>query len=238
MKQYSSDEDTDFDPVEDFYQDVASTIEQRNAEFEAASEADKRVIIARDVLRLVANDVLTPITGTYGPIGYVNFANDANSKPLRDNMLSSRTVCRGCVRAGLVFAAILRRGGVLGNKFRGDVAIEEFPFSMFADIELAFEPPEALASPLHWDPWQHEARQNWWYYHPAYEGAEREAILVQQEDNAYRILRIMRWIIDHKGEFDLMEFLKFELARRTSGEVNILEELELLRMEHAAPSWS
>lgn len=151
-------------------------------------------------------------------------------------MLASRTVCRGCARAGLVFAAILRRGGVMGNNFRGDVAIEEFPFRMFADIELAFEPPETLDSPSYWDPWQREARKNWWYCY--YACAERDGIRAGQGDSAYRIQRIMRWIIDHKGEFDLFDFLKFELERLDSGAVNILEELALLRMTHAAPSWS
>lgn len=233
MKQYYSDEDTDFDLVEDFYQDVESHIVKRNAEFEEASEAERRVIIARDVLRMIASDVLTPTMGTYGPIGYVNFDNGAYSKPLRDNMLASRTVCRGCARAGLVFAAILRRGGVMGNKFRGDAAIEEFPFRMFADIELAFESPEALASPLHWDPWQQAARENWWYCY--YSCAERDGICAGQGDSAYRILRIMRWIIDHKGEFDLMQFLQQEASRLLTGEADIQGELAQLCCAYASP---
>lgn len=173
-------------------------VTKNNAEFEAASPGEKRVIIAKDVLSHIEAGIINEhqSCGYY----YEEFGSGNEPANIRDALVESENACAACARGCLVYAAVLRRNSVMGPCFDGEEFIEEFPRQMLLEIEAAFEYSGAFLAEL-----------------SASLDAGDELILETRRrhnewrldtDRAYRLRAVMQWIIDHEGEFSVVDFLR------------------------------
>ncbi len=179
------------------YAEFVEGVKRDNAEFDRASAAQKRVIIAQDALKHAAVGLLKPAVCTYGFV-HLTPEDCRQEVDLRDALVEQAPTCRACARGGLVFAAILRRDKMKGVMFAGEATIPEFPVAMFEAIECAFE-----ASTINECGYRYETQ------------LERWALATERihGTDLYRFRRIMQWIIDHKGGFSLGGFLKAEIPQ-------------------------
>lgn len=174
------------------------TVKKDNAAFEAASPAEKRVIIAKDVLLHLQAGRVVP----KHDYGYASktFSEDEVVN-IREAMVDNDFRCHGCARAAVVYAVILRRNEVVGAGFDGFANVPEFPMDLFCDIEAAYEAPQGflLGRMLHYDTDRSMPRELFRRIHDLW-------IMYTNEEE--RIRTIMQWIVDHDGEFHLFDFLK------------------------------
>lgn len=174
------------------------TVKKDNAAFEAASTAEKRVIIAKDVLIHLQERRVAPMPD----YGYATktFSEDEMVN-IRETMADNDFRCHGCARAAVVYAGILRRNKVMGGGFDGSAHAPEFPMDMLSDIEAAFEKPQGflLGRIVCYDVDGSMSRELFKRIHDLWTMGTNEG---------ERIRAIMQWIVDHDGEFHLFDFLK------------------------------
>lgn len=195
----------DVQAKKDYYRAWMEKVQAENDAFEAASEGEKRVIIAKDVLAHLNGGVLAP-AHKYG-----SFIVDCRPEgSLRDAIVDEGISCVACARGGIVFSTIMRRNRVKGPRMCGSSMVAEFTKRMMRDIEAAFEccagiswEPESLPSGL----------MNIWM-----RASERYCRAYHIELDRFRLEAIMNWIIDHEGEFSLVDFLneKVDLLKEQS----------------------
>lgn len=178
----------------DYYRSWVEKVQAENDAFEAASEGEKRVIIAKDVLAHLNGGVLRP-AHKYG--SFIVYCRPGDS--LRDAIVDEGISCAACARGGIVFSTIMRRNRVKGPHMRGSSMVVEFPKRMMCDIEAAFECCSGIG-------WEYESLpsglMNIWM-----RASERYCRAHHIELDRFRLEAIMNWIIDHEGEFSLVDFL-------------------------------
>lgn len=182
-----------------YYEEFVARVTEANAEFDAASEGEKRMIIARDVLAHLQAGVLSPVH-RYGLIGRAL----GSSNSIRDAIVARGVTCQACARGSIVFSTIMRSDRVKGPVVFGCAMVEEFPSGMMMDIEAAFEGQMCLAqSPTCAG---RELMESW--------GSQLAGCAhFGQHNDTYVLTEIMRWIIDHEGEFDLIKFLEYQVEK-------------------------
>lgn len=173
------------------YRAFIAKVMAENEVFDNATMAQKRVIIAKDALEHVGEGLFIPDNLNFGD--GVGVHDDAD---LREEFVVRGEICTACARGGLVFAALMRRNGVKGD-FDGQSMIEEFPKEMMEDIEIAFEGPFGCVDT--------DDLREWEDLTDALEDVGKIS------SANYRFVRIMHWIIDHHGSFNLERFLEKEL---------------------------
>jgi len=195
----------DVQEKKDYYCSWLEKVQAENDVFEAASEGEKRVIIAKDVLAHLSGGVLEP-AHTYGSF----FAACESEDSLRDAIVDEGISCVACARGGIVFSTILRRNRVKGQHMCGSSMVAEFTKRMMCDIEAAFECCADIS-------WEYESLpaglMNIWR-----SASERYCMRNRLVPDRYRLEAIMNWIIDHEGEFSLVDFLneKVDLLKEQS----------------------
>jgi hypothetical protein len=204
------------------YKKFVTLAKKSNEEFATSTDAQKRVILAQDALTHATAGRLLPSAGSFGDETVATRTSAANpsESDLRENMVEDQFICQACARGGLVYSAIMRRNSVRGIAFEGGSIIPEFPYEMFQALETAFE-----ANDLHslkyfvgcpsddfidllklWEMLTDDISfcAKW---------ATDCGLSHYRSTDDYRFRRVMMWIAEHEGEFDLLDFLKEELSR-------------------------
>ena len=132
-----------------------SSIADQNAAFEAASDAGKRVIIAKDALHHLAMKRVRPRFGTYGYLvtagGGLASESGSSTVDTRSVIAEGNLGCIACARGTLVYSAIVRRNSASGSRLAGHMYIPEFPSQMLRDIEQLFEAHQDDPDGYFWD---------------------------------------------------------------------------------------
>lgn len=213
-----------------YYENFIARVTESNAAFDAASPSEKRVIIARDVLAHLQGGVLIP---AHCYVGMVR-AEGASDGSSRDWIAEQGSLCRACARASIVFATIMRHADIEGSVVDGDSWVEEFPKTMMMEIEAVYERDMLFAS------WSTDhARElintwssrlvDWARLKRARDfSASRLPDWTSSDEimDTYSLTVIMRWIIDHEGEFGLIEFLEDNVAKLATLAESIRHELK------------
>lgn len=194
----------------ELYKEFQERVEKENKAFSEADDAGKRVIIARDVLRHLESGLINTTPGNgYGDVWLTRAPYGSD---LRRGIIEEVVQCQACARGAVVYSAVMRRGGVKGVRLNGQMIPDEFPKKTMLGIEAVFEvytahvlsyindfplpieePDTRLAM---WRIWKHatEPRTETW-----------------RDDTTARKIKmvlIMRWIVDHNGEFSVLRFLR------------------------------
>lgn len=197
-----------YDPTlrAEVYHSFVEEVKRDNAAFEAASDAEKRVVIAKDALRHMQVGIFEPETMSYGT-GILPFTDEPQE--LRAALLEEVPVCQACARGGLVFSTIMRRNSIEDTHFRGDMELAEFPLEMLEDIESAFEASQMWSSERYTVAEGEKLYESVLDWRTALMDANRT--IPYFLPSAYRFERVMWWIIDHAGDFNLEDFLGAEI---------------------------
>lgn len=183
---------------------VAAEIAKREKKFKAASPAQKRVLVAKDVIKLIKLRKVQPSTGDFlsewSPVGYEDLARN-HPRDLRELILEGKLeTCTVCALGGLMVGCTLYNDKVkyhewgftkIGDWIADDKPMpnglnEIFSREQLILIEQAFERGDG-------------------YFKADKENLEGTAAAVRfgirHGDPDSRLLAIMRNIVKNKGEF-------------------------------------
>lgn len=203
--------------VEDYYRTHLARVRAGNKAFERMTPAQRRVVIARDILRLAATPLFVPHAGTYGD-GVLNNAVEPPTMPdylacfddgdVRKRVAAAEVTCRGCAVAAIAYASLLRRG-YIGRFYDTTMTPPDWQDvpHQWEEIEHAFERWKFPKTPgRSWDECdQAERLRSAWVCLPA------------PADERFRL--IFEYIITQKGNFSYLKFLR-SLQRRGIISVN------------------
>ncbi len=182
---------------------VAKQIEKRNKEFAAADDAGKRVLVAKDVIKLLKGDKFTAATGHFMSLGNdVDYADSEREESmqktgLREAFLGNHVECSGCALGGLMLSCTLYNnkytygelsdtGGDLGAWVKNERPIKNGLNKIFSRdqlklIEQSFEGGTG--------------------YFTGGAPYEAEVFYGNYDDDKKRLLAIMENIVRNKGTF-------------------------------------
>jgi len=185
-------------------------VEKENKAFDEADDAGKRVIIAKDVLRHLEVGLIDTTAG----LGYgaVCLTRAPYGSDLRRGIIEEAVQCQACARGAVVYSAVMRRGGVSGVRLNGYSIPAEFPEKTMRGIEAVFEvyPAYVLAYindfPLPIE--EPDTRLAMWRIWKHATEPRTETRLDDTTARKIKMVLIMRWIVDHNGEFSVLRFLR------------------------------
>ena len=207
----------------------AARVRKENANFARATDAERRVIIAKDVLNHLRVGLVS--TGMGAGYGYFEPTRERNSRcSVQKWLREDAIVCEACVRGTLVYSTVLRCGGVRGSELRGDVIPKEFTERMMLEIEAAFESSSdfLFSNPLdaYWKEFDVPVLERLAEWHSVWVGKSGENTdacgIYHWKSRRIRMTAIMQWIVDHDGEFSIVDFLR-TMAETDAIEVAIRE---------------
>lgn len=131
---------------QNYYQKHVAGVKRQNKKFEQATAGEKRVMIARDVLKHIKAEKLVARTGHFVHFGYDNRMDTMEERcnddpiPMRERVAEiDLKPCKVCARGAIVFSAVMRRNACFVEDFDGADMIPEFPGDMMLKMEQYFE---------------------------------------------------------------------------------------------------
>lgn len=127
------------------FQDLWSRIEESNRQYRAATKPEKRRILAKDALQLLATGVAIANRGSYGSLT-TPWEREATKIRYREVMAASRN-CEVCALGALMLARVMEKNGNVG-RYRVDLhgqiykrsgLMDAFDRKWTADMEACFE---------------------------------------------------------------------------------------------------
>lgn len=181
--------------AKEFYDNLAREVAEQAEHYKNMTPAEKRVTLARDVLRLLNERVFVARRGSYGLAALE--ATHGRLQDIRERVFEEKPTVCGCAKAAMVFCSVLRTGWLQAIRF--DASMEK-PVEwnrlseQLYNMEVAFE--------------------GWKYF--IYKGKMKATELVSDAWSQYatymltdeqRLRLIMQHLIDHEGVFDFTLFV-------------------------------
>lgn len=160
-------------------------IEERNRQFMAMSPAERRVLVAKDVIAALRAEIVTPVCEQY------LIPHNLNQRELHENLQDvlardQKDQCAVCARGALFLVEMFRRGRDDSKDLWANDYESEFPLSQLYLMEAAFE-----------------CRVLYFHCERLTEDQLREAVNFgsRYEEDGNRMIAIMQNVIAHGGEF-------------------------------------